>query len=82
MTNSDSSNRKPLPTLEEIDAMVAAEFPEASGQCRFLCNELQNLADELDNPGLTALQRKQLTARLAAVGTQMRTLHCPACLLQ
>ena len=81
MTDKDSSTRKPLTTLEEVDALVLAEFPQPSGQCNFLCEELQNVADELGDSTLTAVQRKRLTARLAALGTQIRSLHC-RCVLQ
>jgi hypothetical protein len=82
MINGDTSNRKPLPTLEEVDAMVAAEFPEPNAQCNFLCEEFQNASDALDNPDLTAAQRKKILARMGAYSTQMRALHCPMCLLQ
>lgn len=82
MTDSSNSNRKPLPTLDEVEAMVVLEFPEPNSQCAFLCAELQNTVDALDDPDLTAVQRKQLTARMAAIGARLRALRCPTCFLQ
>ena len=79
MKSTSQSGRKKPPTSEEIDAMVAAEFPDASGQCTFLCYELEVVAEELESPGLTSTQRKQLTARLAAIDSQRHKLRCPTC---
>jgi hypothetical protein len=79
MTNTNKPGRKKLPTPEEIDVIVSAEFPDASGQCTFLCYELEAVAEELENDNLSPTQRRQLTARLAAIGSQMRALRCPTC---
>jgi hypothetical protein len=82
MTNANTPGRKKLLTPEEIDDIVSAEFPEAGGQCSFLCRELEIVVEELENANLTSAQRRQLTARLAAIGSQMRTLRCPSCYLE
>ena len=69
-----------LPTYEEIDEMAATAFPVAGGMCQTLCREYQAAAEALQDapPRL----RAGLIARLKAIATQMRQLHCPTCVLE
>lgn len=67
-----------LPTPEEIDAMT--EFSSHESECEVLCEELQDVADEL--PGATGMARRRLVARMRAINMHMRALHCKICLPQ
>jgi len=79
MSDANYPGRKKLPTPEEIHVIVSAEFPDASGQCHYLCIELETVAEKLADPDLPPKKRMQLTARLAAIDSQIRNLNCPIC---
>ncbi len=70
-----SDTKKPLPTHEEIEKIVNAAFPKPNAMCGGLCEELQNVIDELEDTTDPKLKAR-LIARLHAIGMAMRTLHC------
>ena len=80
LSQSSKGKLRHLPTYEEVDKMATEAFPVAGGMCRTLCNEYQDTADRLQDapPQL----RARLIARLKALATQMKALHCPTCLLE
>jgi len=80
LNESINGGRRRLPTYEEVDEMVTKAFPGGGGICQTLCREYQATADELENA--PPILEKQLIARLKALATQMRALHCPTCLLE
>ncbi|OUL81216.1 hypothetical protein CA602_25955 [Paraburkholderia hospita] len=67
-----------LPSPEEIDALTA--FPSGDHECETLCQELLDTAEELQ--GATGLWRLRLVARLRALNSRRRELHCKICLPQ
>jgi hypothetical protein len=64
-----------LPSPEEIDAMTG--FSSNAHECEVLCQELLDTSDALQNA--TGRTRLPLVARLRAINSRMRELHCPLC---
>jgi hypothetical protein len=75
--------RRPLPPEEElqkeIESMSAGLFTNES-ECGFLCQELNDLWDELQDA--TGAERRAILARIRAVQAQRRALNCGRCLPQ
>ena len=69
-----------LPTFEEVDKLVSEAFPQPGALCTALCNAYQADAEQLND--VPVKQRAAILARMKALAAQMRTMHCPACILQ
>ncbi len=65
-----------VPTEKELDQMLGA--PSFNGECQVLCNDLLEAIDELQDA--KGIQRLRIMARIRALRSRMRELHCAACL--
>lgn len=78
--NHETERLRRLPSYEEVDEMVAKAFPGGGGMCRTLCHEYQAAADALEDA--SPQFRARLIARMRALATQMKAMHCPTCLFE
>ena len=63
-------------TEEKVNKLLAEHF-DSSGTCQHLCDEIENVLDELD--AATISQRPRLLARLHALQAQRTSMHCRPC---
>ena len=87
---------RPAPSDEDIDKMAAdlleGEDFSGSAMCSYLCRGLERVSEELQEleieirnrpPTLQERDRiRQLIAEMRAINAQMKSLRCPACLIQ
>jgi hypothetical protein len=73
------TGRKSFRTEEELEKMAVSLFQD-DAECHVLCDDLQTAEDDLDalmaSGNATAQQKARLVARIRAIVTRRKILHC------
>jgi hypothetical protein len=70
------AKKKHLPTPEEIEKWVTEAFPTPNSMCPGLCTEFQDLANFLEDPGISPKEKALTLIKLHAISAQIQKLHC------